>query len=193
MALFGRSKQKKPQRHELCDIPIGSMIELSDTAAFEISDTGSQTLELVERKKYTGTNFLRYMYKLVDNDEEVVLGVDKIPDRDEYEIARFIIDSEDELTEELPDVITLHYDDPENEDEAIEVEFVRDEIIKAQMTVVDAQQLEEYDVELHEYAAENGTLMSVELCGDWLTFYVGNLIRRGEVDIFPAEEEAEYI
>ena len=193
MALFDRFKNKKPVRHDLCDIPIGSMIELSDIATFELSDTGSQTFELVARKKYEATDLLRYMYKLVDGEDVVVLGIDKIPDSDEYELARFIIDSEEELVEELPDSIVLEYPDPEDESKTIPVEFSRDEIINAEMTVVNAQTREEYEIELHEYVAEDGIIMSVELCGDWLTFYVGEAIRRQDVNIFPAEEEEEYI
>jgi len=193
MSLFARSGRKKPEQHEFYDIPIGSMIELTDIATFEVSDTGSQTLELVERKKYEATDFLRYMYKLVDGEDVAILGVDKVPDSDEYELARFIIDSEEEFVEDLPDSTVLEFPDPENEAENIPVEFFRDDIIKAQMTVVNAQKLEEYEVELHEYAAEDGTIMSVELCGDWLTFYVGEQIRREDVNIFPAEEEEEYI
>jgi len=193
MSLFDRFKSKEPARHELCDIPIGSMVELSDTATFEVSDTGSQTFEVVERKKYEATDFLRYMYKLVDGEDEVILGVEKIPDTDEYELARFVIDSEEKLAEELPDSIVLEYPDPENEEKTIPVEFLRDDVIKADMTIFNAKKREEYEVELHEYTAEDGTIMSVELCGDWLTFYVGGAIRREDVNIFPAEEEEEYI
>ena len=61
------------------------------------------------------------------------------------------------------------------------------------MTVVNAQTLDEYDVELHEYANEDEELMCVEHCGNWLTFYVGALIAQPDVNVYPAEEEAEYI
>ena len=55
MALFRRkSRDAKPKRHELLDIPLGSMIELSDQTTFEISDAASRTFELTERKKYEG-------------------------------------------------------------------------------------------------------------------------------------------
>jgi len=193
MALFDRFKKNKTERHELCDIPIGSMVELSDIATLDVSDTISQTFELIERKKYEADDFLRYMYRLVDDEEEVILGVEKIPDTDEYELARFIIDSEEEIGEELPDSIVLEYTDPENESQTIPVEFILDDIIEANMTIVNEQKMEEYDVELHEYVAEDGTIMSVELCGNWLTFYVGEAISREDVNIFPAEDEEDYI
>jgi len=169
------------------------MIELTDAATFETSDTGSQTFELVERKKYEARDFLRYIYKLVDGDDEVILAVDKAPDRDEYELAKFIIDSEEEYVEELPDTIVLNYDDLESPESTISVEFTLDEVIEAEMTVVNAQKMDKYNVQLHEYFAENRTIMSVELCGDWLTFYVGEAIRREDVDIFPGEEETSYM
>jgi len=193
MPLFKRSKEKKTPRHELCDIPIGSMIELTDAATFETSDTGSQTFELVERKKYEAQDFLRYMYKLVDGDDEVILGVEKVPDANEYELARFIIDGEEEYTEELPDTIVLNYDDPETPDETTSVEYTRDEIIDAEMTVVTAQSMDKYEVRLHEYFSEDDSIMSVELCGEWLIFHVGEAMRREDVDIFPGEEEEEYM
>jgi hypothetical protein len=53
--------------------------------------------------------------------------------------------------------------------------------------------LQTFEVELHEYANPDGGLMSVESCGSWLTFYVGELISRSDVNIYPSEEEAEYI
>lgn len=193
MALFGRSKEKKPRRHELLDIPIGSMIELSDPITFETSEAVSRTFELIERKKYEGRALLRYMYLLEDEDDQVVLGIDRIGNTDEYELSRWIIDSEEELDEELPDSITLHYPDPDDDEEEIAVEYVKQEVTSATMTVVNSQELNEYDAELHEYTNEDGGLMSVELCGDWLTFYVGQSISRSDVEIYPAEEEAEYI
>ena len=93
----------------------------------------------------------------------------------------------------LPDCITLHYPDPEDEDAEIEVEYVRQEIVPATMTVVNSQELNEYDAQLHEYTNEDDGMMSVELCGNWLTFYVGQLISRSDVEIYPAEEEEGYI
>lgn len=194
IGLFSRkSREKPPERHELLDIPIGSMIELSDPITFETSGTLSRTFELTDRKKYEGSELLRYMYLLEDKDVVVVLGVDRVGNTDEYEISRWIIDSEEELDEDLPDSITLHYPHPDDEEVEISVEYARQEIISAQMTVVNEQELEEYDAELHEYTNEDGRLMSVELCGDWLTFYVGALISQSDVNIYPAEEEAEYI
>lgn len=194
MALFGRKlREKKTERHELLDIPIGSMIELSDPITFETSEATSRTFELTQRKMYDGRGLLRYMYLLEDGDDVVVLGVDRVGNTDEYEITRWIIDSEEELGEELPDSITLHYPDTDDDDMEISVEYMRQEIVPGEMTVVNAQELEEYDVEMHEYTNEDKGLMSVELCGDWLTFYVGGVISRGDVNIYPAEAEEEYI
>ena len=65
MALWGRkTRAQKPKRHELLDIPIGSMIELSDAITFETSETGARTFEVTERKKYESSGLLRYMYLL---------------------------------------------------------------------------------------------------------------------------------
>jgi hypothetical protein len=133
------------------------------------------------------------MYLLEDGDDVVVLGVDRVGNTDEYEITRWIIDSEEELGEELPDSIILHYPDTDDDDMEISVEYMRQEIVPGEMTVVNAQELEEYDVEMHEYTNEDEGLMSVELCGDWLIFYVGGVISRGDVNIYPAEAEEEYI
>lgn len=203
MALFRKSKNKKPERHELVEIPIGSMIELSDPITFKMSDTPTRTFELIERKKYEADGMLRYMYLLEDDDEQVVLGVDRVGSTDEYELSRWIIDNEDELDEEdledaegaggvLDHSITLYYED-EGEDEEIEVEYVRQEIVPVNMTVVDDEEMNEYDAELHEYTTEDEGLMSVELCGTLLTFYVGDPIAQTDVQIYPAEEEPEYI
>ena len=199
MALFRKSRNKKPERHELLEIPIGSMIELSDSVTFEMSDAPTRTFELVERKKYEGDVMLRYMYILEDDGEQVVLGVDRVGGTDEYELSRWIIDDEEEVedTEEADDVlgdnITLHYPDPEDDEAEIDVEYVRQESVQVTMTVVNDEEMNEYDAELYEYTNEDDGLMSVELCGTWLTFYVGQFIARTDVQIYPAEEEAEYI
>ena len=194
MALWGRkTRAQKPKRHELLDIPIGSMIELSDAIAFETSETGARTFEVTERKKYESSGLLRYMYLLEDEGEEVVLGVDRIGNTNTYEISRWIIDSEEELGEDLPDSITLHYSHPDDENKELSVEYVRQEFVPAKMTLVNAVELVEYEVELHEYTNADGGLMFVEICGNWLTFYVGALISLSDVNIFPAEEEEEYI
>ena len=191
MALFRRkSRDEKPKRHELLDIPLGSMIELSDSITFEISDAASRTFELTERKKYEGNSLLRYMYRLEDEDEVVVLGVDRVGGTNEYEI----IDGEEELEEDLPDVITLHYPDPDDEEAEIAVEYVRQEIAPAEMTVANLLEMETFEAELHEYTSEDDEMMSVELVGNWLTFYVGESISLSDVNIYPAEdEEEEYI
>ncbi len=188
MELFRRkSRDDQPQRHELLDIPLGSMIELSDPITFEMSEAASRTFEVTERKKYESNSLLRYMYRLEDDDEVVVLGVDRIGSTNEYEISRWIIDGEDELDEALPDTITLHYPDLDDED----VEYVRQEIVPTQLTVVDVQEMETFDAELHEYTNEDEEMMSVELVGNWLTFYVGDSISLLDVNIYPAEDDDE--
>jgi len=192
MQLFKRKKDKdKPQRHELHDVPIGSMIELSDTTTFALEEESTQTFELRAYKKYEAECFLRYMYQLV-NDEEVILGVNADPSTGEYELARFVINSEEEFTEPLGDTIVMEFDDPENEGETVQIEYIRDDIINTKMTVVTADGSEEYhDVELQEYTAEDGTLLSVELWESWFTFYIGEIIERADVNVFPMEPEEE--
>jgi len=192
MQLFKRKKEKdKPQRHELYDIPIGSMIELSDTTTFALEEKATQTFELKAYKKYETEDFLRYMYQLV-NDEEIILGVNVEPNTGEHELARFVLDSEEEFTESLGDTIVMEFDDPENEGETVQMEYVRNDIINAKMTVVTADGSEEYyDVELQEYTAEDGTLLSVELWESWFTFYMGEAIQRADVNVFPMEPEEE--
>lgn len=192
MSLFRRkSRDEKSKRHELLDIPLGSMIELSDSITFEISEAASRTFELTERKKYEGSGLLRYMYRLEDDDEVVILGVDRVVSTNEYEISRWIIDGEEEFVEDLPDIITLHYPDPDNEDAEISVEYERQEIVPAEMTVVNVLEMETFNVELHEYTSEEDEMMSVELVGNWLTFYVGESISLSEVNIYPAEDDEE--
>lgn len=192
MRIFKRKKKENlPQRHELCDIPVGSMIELSDTTTFALEEKTTQTFELKAYKKYEAEGFLRYMYQLVD-EEEVVLGVNMDPDTGEHELARFIIDSEEEFAEALGDTIMMEFDDQENEGEMIKVEFNRDDIINARMTVVTSDGAEEYhDVELQEYSAEDGTILSAELWDSWFTFYIGELIERANVNVFPMEPVEE--
>jgi hypothetical protein len=190
--LFRRKKEKdKPQRHELYDIPVGSMIELSDTTTFALEEKATQTFELKAYKKYEAEDFLRYMYQLA-NDEEVILGVNVALSTGEHELARFVIDSEEEFTEPLGDTIVVEFDDPENEGETAQMEYVRDDIINTKMTVVTADGSEEYhDVELQEYSAEDGTILSVELWESWFTFYIGEAIERADVNVFPMEPEEE--
>lgn len=235
MGLFARKrKTQQPDRHELVEIPIGSMIELTDPTTFETSDTPSRTFELIERKKYEGEGLMRFMYTLKDGDEVVILGVDQIGGTDEFEVTRWIIDSEEQIdngggspededddedehyfdddddyddedfiidesggdtesSADLPDSITLHYTDPDDEDMEFSVEYIRQVATAANMTVANLKTLEEYDVELHDYNADGGGLMCIEHCGNWLTFYVGELISQSDVNVYPAEEEAEYI
>ena len=190
--LFGKKKDtepKKPERHELVDIPIDSMIELSDIITYEETGDTSRAFKLVTRKKYEGDSLRRYMYHIRDAEEEVVVGVDHIPGtKDEYEISRWIVDDECELGDPLPDNMTLYYPDPDNEDEDIAIEYSRQDIVNATLTVTDAEGEEKFEVELHEYASSEDDFMSIELCGDWLTFYTGVLINRSDVEIYPAME-----
>ena len=190
MRLFKRKKEEsKPQRHELCDIPIGSMIELSDTTTFALEEKPTQTFELKAYKKYETEGFIRYMYQLV-NDEEIIFGVNMDPSTGECELARFVIDAEEEYTEPLGDSIVMDFNDPENEGEIIKVEYVRDDIINTKMTVVTPDGAEEYnDVELLEYSDEEGTILSVELWDSWFTFYLVEPIERADVNVFPMEIE----
>ena len=193
MRLFKRSKKEegKTQRHELCDIPIGSMIELSDTTTFALEEKTTQTFELTAYKKYEAKDFLRYMYRLV-NDEEVILGVDVDHSTGESALVRFVIDSEEEFTEPLGDSIVMEFDDPENEGETVQVEYVRDDVINTKMTVVDTDGSEEYDdVELQGYTAEDGTFLLAELWESWFTFYLGEAIERADANVFPMEPAEE--
>ena len=203
MALFGRkdgrslfgkqkdTKPKKPDRHELVDIPIDSMIELSDIITYEETGNTSHAFKLVTRKKYEGDSLRRYMYHIRDAEEEVVVGVDHVAGtKAEYEVSRWIVDDECELGDPLPDHITLYFPDPDNENEDVAVEYSRQDIVPATLTVTDAQGEEKFDVELHEYASGEDAFMSIELCGDWLTFYTGVLIRRSDIEIYPAMETA---
>ena len=189
-SLFGRRKDtepKKPERHELVDIPIDSMIELSDIITYEETGDTSHAFKLVTRKKYEGDSLRRYMYHVRDAEEEVVLGVDHVAGTaDEYEVSRWIVDDECELGDPLPDYMTLYFPDPENEAEDIAVEYSRQDIVPATLTVTEAEGEEKFDVELHEYASDNDDFMSIELCGDWLTFYTGVLITRADIEIYPA-------
>jgi len=188
MRLFKRKKEEsEPQRHELMDIPIGSMIELSDTTTFALEEKTTQTYELMAYKKYEAEDFLRFMYQLV-NDEEVILGVNLDPNTGICEVARFVIDSEEKFTEALGDTIVIEFEDPENEGETVSVEYSRDDIINTKMTVISADKTEEYDdVELQEFSSEDGTFLSVELWESWFTFYLGEPIERGDVNVFPME------
>ena len=189
-SLFGNKKEaggKKPERHELVDIPINSIIELSDITTYQDTGDTSHAFTLSTRKKYEGDGLLRYMYHVQDVEGELVVGVDHIArTKDDYEISRWIVDGEQELGDPLPDEMTLYYPDPDNEDEEIVIVYNRQEIVSAKLTVTDAQRQEEFAAELHEYISDNEELMSIELCGDWLTFYVGILISRSDIEIYPA-------
>ena len=191
-SLFGKRKEsepKKPERHELVDIPLDSMIELSDITTFQETGDTSHAFKLVTRKKYEGTSLRRYMYHIRDMDEEVVVGIDHVAGtKDEYEISRWIVDDECELADPLPEFMTLYFPNPDNEDEDIAVEYGRQDIVAATLTVTDAEGENKFDVELHEYVSDDDAFMSIELCGDWLTFYTGVLITRSDIEIYPAME-----
>ncbi len=191
-SLFGKRKDtepKKPQRHELVDIPLDSMIELSDIITYEETGDTSHAFKLVIRKKYEADSLRRYMYHIRDADEEVVIGVDHVAGtKEDYEISRWIVDDECELGDPLPDVMTLYFPDPENENEDIAVEYNRQDVVPATLTLTNPEGEEKFDVELHEYASDDDEYMSIELCGDWLTFYVGVLITRSDIEIYPAME-----
>ena len=201
MALFGRkdgrslfgkrknSESKKPERHELVDIPIDSMIELSDIITYEETGDTSHAFKLVTRKRYEGDSLRRYMYHIRDAEEDVVIGVDHVAGtKEEYEVSRWIVDDECELGDPLPEHMTLYFSDPDNENEDVAVEYSRQDIIPATLTVTDAKGEEKFDVELHEYASSEDAFMSIELCGDWLTFYTGVLISQSDIEIYPAME-----
>lgn len=191
-SLFGRRKDAKPkkqERHELVDIPIDSMIELSDIITYEETGDTSHAFKLVTRKKYEGDSFRRYMYHIRDAEEEVVIGVDHVAGtKDDYEVSRWIVDDECEFGDPLPDEMTLYFPDPENENEDIAVEYNRQDVVPAMLTLTNAEGEEKFDVELHEYASDNDEYMSIELCGDWLTFYVGVLITQSDIVVYPAME-----
>ena len=191
-SLFGRRKDadsKKPERHELVDIPIDSMIELSDIITYEETGDTSHAFKLVTRKKYEGDALHRYMYHIRDAEEKVVLGVDHVAGtKDEYEISRWIVDDECELGDPLPEQMTLYFPDPDNENEDIALEYSRQEVIRATLTVTNAEGEEKFEAELHEYVAGDGEFMSIELCGNWLTFYVGTMITGSDIEIYPALE-----
>lgn len=195
-SLFGKWKDKegspkKPQRHELVDIPIDSMIELSDIVTYEETGDTSHAFKLIIRKKYEGEALRRYMYHIRDAEEEVVVGVDHVAGtREDYEISRWIVDDECELGDPLPDEMTLYFPDPDDEHGDIAVEYSRQEIVPAMLTVTNVESEEKFEVELHEYVASDDSFMSIELCGDWLTFYVGTMISRSDIEIYPAMDSA---
>ena len=173
-SLFGKRKDadaRKPERHELVDIPIDSMIELSDIITYEETGDTSHAFKLVTRKKYEGEALRRYMYHIRDSAEEVVVGVDHVAGtKEDYEISRWIVDDECEIGDPLPDEMTLYFPDPDNEQADLAVEYSRQDVVPATLTVTDAEGEGKFEVEIHEYIAGEDEFMSIELCGDWLTF-----------------------
>jgi hypothetical protein len=186
MRLFKRKKEEKFEpKNEFFDIPVGSMVELSDMATFNLEDKATQSFELRAYKKYEAEGFLRYMYDLIDG-EEIILGVDADPGSGESQVARFVIDSEEEFTEPLGDTIVMDFEDPENDGETTSVEYYRDSIITTKMTAVNAEGSEEYyDIELQDYSAEDGSILMVELWESYFTFYLGEPLEKGNVNVFP--------
>jgi len=185
MRIFKRKKDEFVPKNEFFDIPVGSIIELSDMATFNLEDRTSQSFEVRGYKKYEADGFLRYMYDLIDG-EEIILGVDVDPSTKDFQLARFVINSEEEWTEPLGDTIVMDFEDPENEGEIITVEYYRDNIINTKMTTVNSEGSEEYyDIELQDYSAEDGSILMVELWESYFTFYVGEPLEKGDVNVFP--------
>jgi hypothetical protein len=186
MRLFKRKKEEKfVPKNEFFDIPVGSMIELSDMATFNLEDKTSESFEVKGYKKYEAKGFLRYMYDLVDG-EEIILCVDAEPGAEDFMVARFVINSEEKLTEPLGDTIVMDFEDPENNGEIIKVEYYRESIVSTTMTAVNAEGSEEYyDIELQDYSSEDGSILMVELWESYFTFYVGDPIEKGNVNVFP--------
>ena len=82
--------------------------------------------------------------------------------------------------------MTLYFPDPDDEQGDIAVEYSRQDVVPATLTVTNPEGEEKFEVELHEYIAGDDSFMSIELCGDWLTFYVGTMISRSDIEIYPA-------
>jgi hypothetical protein len=188
MRLFKKKKEDEPklQQNELFDIPVGSMIELSDMATFNLEEKTSQTFELKAYKKYEADGFLRYMYDIMD-EEEIIFGVDVDLATGECNLVRFVIDSEEEFTEALGDTIMMDFEDPNDEDKTISVEYNRFNTINTKMTIVSASAddtEEHYDVELQDFSSDDGSILMVELYDDWFIYYVGEPIERENVNIF---------
>lgn len=186
MRLFKRKKEdeSKIQKNELFDIPIGSMIELSDMATFNIEEKTTQSYEVKVYKKYEADGFLRYMYDMM-NGEEVFLGVDVNLATGECNIARFVIDSEEEFTDPLDDNIVMDFEDPEDENNTISVDYKRFNVVNTKMSIVSADGSEEhYDVELQDFSAEDDSILVAELWDDIFTFYIGEPLERENVNVF---------
>ena len=186
MRLFKRKKEEKFEpKNEFFDIPVGSMIELSDMATFNLEDKITQSFEVKAYKKYEAEGLLRYMYDLIDG-EEIILGVDAEPGAEDFLVARFVISSEEKLTDPLGDTIVMDFEDPENNGEIIKVEYYRESIVNTTMTAVNADGSEEYyDIELQDYSSEDGSILMVELWESYFTFYVGDPLEKGNVNVFP--------
>ncbi|HGJ65114.1 TPA: hypothetical protein ENS27_06960 [bacterium] len=193
MRFFKRKKDDEPKlpKNELLDIPIGSMIELSDMATFNLEEKATQSFELKAYKKYEASGFLRYIYDLM-NGEEIFLGVDVNTATGECNLVRFVIDSEEEFEEPLEDTINMEFEDPEGEDGAITVEYHRFNVTNTKMTLVSPDGSEEHpDVELQDFEEEDGSILMVELWNDWFTFYIGEPIEMGNVNVFRIDPNAK--
>ena len=191
MRLFKRKKKDEPKtpKNELMDIPVGSMIELSDMATFNLEEKTTQTFELKAYKKYEADGFLRYVYDLMDG-EEIFLGVDFDTATDECNIIRFVMDSEEEFVEALEDTIEMNFEDPEKEGETFTVEYSRFNVANTKMTLVSPDGSEEHhDIELQDFEENEGSILMVELWDDWFTFYVGEPLETGNVNVFRIESD----
>jgi hypothetical protein len=185
MSLFRRKRDEgKTARNPLEDIPIGSMVDLTDTTTFALSEAVSQTFEVKAVRRYEDRGFLRWLY-LLENDEEAILGVEKVGE-DDYNLARFVLDSEEEFDEPLPSRIIMNFEEREI-GQSEKVEYERQGVIEARMIYMDPDVTEEYEVELHDYAAEDGTILMVEICEDWVTYFLGEPINPTDVTVYPKE------
>ena len=186
MRLFKR--ERKAPKNPLEDIPIGSMVDLTDTTTFALTERVSQTFEVKAVRRYENRGFKRWLY-LLQNDEEVILGVEKVGE-DEFELARFVLEGEEELDEPLPERIVMEFENPQT-GEVEKVEYERRGIIEARMTYIEPDVEEIYEVELHDYLAEDGSILMAEICEDWVTYFLGEPISPNDVTVYPRDLEDE--
>jgi len=181
MRLFRRKKENESNtpKNELIDIPVGSMIELSDMATFNLEEKTTQTFELKAYKKYEADGFLRYVYDLMDG-EEIFLGVDFNTATDECNIVRFVMDSEEEFVDALDDTIEMNFEDPEEEGKTFTIEYNRFNVVNTKMTLVSPDGSEEHDdIELQDFEEDEGSILMVELWRIGLHSMLANHLRPG--------------
>ena len=111
----------------------------------------------------------------------VVRGLNSDIVRRIFEVVREV---EEEFNEPLPSRIRMNFEDPET-GESEEVEYERRGVIEAHMTYLDPDVREEYDVEIHDYLAEDGTILMVEISGNWVTYFLGEPISLNDVTVYP--------